>query len=615
MALEPEIIIPNFTKEDYLTGTKPFEWLYEFEGNPLKFNQLSALLKEKASGVGVKNFGTLLKSYTQLIKAQRGIFNENVTNFTDQPFELNCGKWVADDFGISGNDRNGLLVKACSHPIMPVGRLVNIDTGIEKLKLIFSKGKMWRELVVEKNILANKTKIVELANYGIGVNSENAKYLVSYLSEAEELNYDKIEEINAVSRLGWIDDYGFSPYVENLKFDGDLSYKHFFNAVSENGKYENWLSLAKEVRKNSIYARIMLAASFASVIVKVCGALPFFVHLWGGTETGKTVGLMLASSVWANPKMGAYIHTFNGTKVAQELAASFVNSMPLIIDELQIIKDKKDFDEIIYMLSEGVGKSRGKQSGGLQNVGTWQNCIITTGEMPITSNKSGAGAINRIIEIDCKNVKVFSNPAHVADVIKQNYGFAGKKFVEKLQDADNADKVRTIQKEFYKMFSDKDTTEKQALAASILLTADVFANEWIFKDGSVLQIENIEPFLSTKKEVSANERALSYIYDFVAINSNKFFTSFEYDIQGEVWGAQDDNYIYIIKAQFDKIMNDEGFSAAAFLSWAKERNLIETDNGKNTKTKRICKTVTRCVWLKKPKYEEDAAEEDTSIPY
>ena len=418
MALEPEIIIPNFTKDDYLKTTKPYEWLYEFEDNPLKFNQLSALLKEKASGVGVKNFGTLLKSYTQLVKAQRGIFDENVTNFTDQPFELNCGKWVADDFGISGNDRNGLLVKACSHPIMPVGRLVNIDTGIEKLKLIFSKGKMWRELVVEKNILANKTKIVELANYGIGVNSENAKYLVSYLSEAEELNYDKIEEINAVSRLGWIDDYGFSPYVENLKFDGDLSYKHFFNAVSENGKYENWLSLAKEVRKNSIYARIMLAASFASVIVKVCGALPFFVHLWGGTETGKTVGLMLAASVWANPKMGAYIHTFNGTKVAQELAASFVNSMPLIIDELQIIKDKKDFDEIIYMLSEGVGKSRGKQSGGLQNVGTWQNCIITTGEMPITSNKSGAGAINRIIEIDCKNVKVFSNPAHVADVIK-----------------------------------------------------------------------------------------------------------------------------------------------------------------------------------------------------
>src|SRR5699024_2349364 len=30
-----------------------------------------------------------------------------------------------------------------------------------------------------------------------------------------------------------------------------------------------------------------LAASLASAIVKPCGANPFFLHLWGGTEAGK----------------------------------------------------------------------------------------------------------------------------------------------------------------------------------------------------------------------------------------------------------------------------------------------------------------------------------------
>ena len=34
------------------------------------------------------------------------------------------------------------------------------------------------------------------------------------------------------------------------------------------------------------------------------------------------------------------------------------NSLPLIIDELQLIKDnRKDFDRMIYQLSEGVGLS------------------------------------------------------------------------------------------------------------------------------------------------------------------------------------------------------------------------------------------------------------------
>ena len=107
------------------------------------------------------------------------------------------------------------------------------------------------------------------------------------------------------------------------------------------------MDLAKEIRSGDNPApKILLVAAFASVLVEPCSCLPFFVHVCGGTETGKTVGLMLAASVWANPEMGKYIHTFNSTAVAQELSAGFVNSLPLILDELQIIKDRKDFDQL-----------------------------------------------------------------------------------------------------------------------------------------------------------------------------------------------------------------------------------------------------------------------------
>ena len=133
-----------------------------------------------------------------------------------------------------------------------------------------------------------------------------------------------------------------------------------------------------------------MASSFASALLEPLGLLPFFVHLWGTTECGKTVALMLAASVWANPKMGEFIHSFNSTTVAQELSATFVNSLPLILDELQIIKDRRDFDNTIYKLTEGIGKNRGTKTGGLQKTGTWQNCILTSGEMPISNPSSGA---------------------------------------------------------------------------------------------------------------------------------------------------------------------------------------------------------------------------------
>ena len=146
----------------------------------------------------------------------------------------------------------------------------------------------------------------------------------------------------SVGRLGYIDGEGFSPYVDGLIFDGDVNFRTIFNSISSRGKAADWVSISKECRAMSITARIMLAASFASVLVQPFGALPFFVHLWGGESgTGKTVALMLAASVWGDPVMGRYIQTFNSTMVGQEKTASFLNSLPMLIDELQLAKDHR----------------------------------------------------------------------------------------------------------------------------------------------------------------------------------------------------------------------------------------------------------------------------------
>lgn len=590
-------MIPDFIKSDYLYGTKPFEWLYQFRDNPLQSKQIMMLMSERAKEVGVKNFITLFKLYIDELAKKSGATIENVTDFEGQETQLECGEWYCDDFGVTGRDKYGMEIVACNHPIMPVQRLINIDSGAEKLKIAYKKGRVWRSIIAEKKILASNNSILQLAEFGVAVNSENSKYMVKYLADIEFMNYDRIEELNSVGRLGWIDGYGFSPYVDSLIFDGNVSFKHFFESVKEHGKYDKWLELAKEIRKgNSIQARIALAASFSSVLVDPLGALPFFAHFWGTTESGKTVLLMLAASVWANPKLGEYIHTFNSTNVAQELSSTFVNSMPLILDELQIIKERKDFDNTIYQLTEGVGRSRGAKTGGLQKNGTWANCIMTNGEGPISSSSSGGGSVNRIIEVECNDGSIFDDPRHVANTLKSNYGYAGREFVERLQQDGAMDSAKAIQKEYIRELSKSETTEKQAISASIILTADTLITDWIFKDGMSLTVEDIKPFLSTKTDVSNNIRAYEYLFDRIAMAANNFAP--KNDGSRELWGSTDDDFVYIIKTKFDDILREGGYNPTSVLSWLIKNNCVETSGDRKTKVRKIGGVSRRCIWIK-----------------
>ena len=147
---------------------------------------------------------------------------------------------------------------------MPVERLVNIDTGEEKLQLAYRKGAVWRHLIVSKTVLASSNKVTDLAGSGIAVNSQNAGAFIQYISDMENLNYDLIPEKKSIGRFGYIPDAGFSPFVDGLIFDGDANFKAMFQTVRSRGSEAKWLETAAEVRSMSITARIILAASFAS---------------------------------------------------------------------------------------------------------------------------------------------------------------------------------------------------------------------------------------------------------------------------------------------------------------------------------------------------------------
>lgn len=198
-------------------------------------------LQDRAKELGVKQkFDDLVKVYKSVDRERRKskaskTMLDQWTNFTGPYDNMMCGAWIAGDDGIhTFNKDYSNEVLACYHPILPIKRMKNLETGEEQLRVAYKRNHSWKEITVPKDLVSSASKIVSLSKLGVAVTSENAKLLVKYLSDVENLNDDAIPVQMSSSKLGWIGD-GFIPYDTEIVFDGDMQFKSVFESISSNG--------------------------------------------------------------------------------------------------------------------------------------------------------------------------------------------------------------------------------------------------------------------------------------------------------------------------------------------------------------------------------------------
>jgi hypothetical protein len=530
--------------------------------------------------------------------------------------QFKCGEWVCDDDGIRLHTDKGLTI-VCPHPIFIDKILKNAETGKYKVELIFSVRGRVRSVYATRETIATPSKILQLANDGVQVTSLTAPLLVKYLSDIEALNPELIKEQISTSRLGWvegIDQDGnrirqFLPYQANVIFDNELNVKSLFDSIKPHGSREKWYKLIREIRaKRQPEVLINLAASFASVLVEPCGALPFIVSLWGGTGIGKSVILKICTSVWADPGEGKYITDAKATSTAMEMRLNILNSLPMTLDDMAQVKNQydEDFSELIYRWCAGKGRDRSNKDLGLNKLTSWRNCTITNGERSLVDESTQGGAINRVIDIEASGEALFDGRSgnKTVKIIEENYGFAGDEFIYQLSSM-GFDAINQVYNEYYEKVKEAaakkgvEKEDKQVVPMALILAADYLSEKYLFCDGVRIDIDKAIDYLRNKGEVSEENNAYDYLMDTIIANSFRFDESS--DTNAEQWGywKDDDSTVVIIGSIFNKIMKQGGFQGKSFLSWAKKKNLIECDSsGKTKKLDRFQGKPARAVVLK-----------------
>ena len=580
LAYDIELDRINKMTSNELLSTDTFEMIFNCE-NSVRREQLKGYCISQAKRIHIVNeFKSMLRAYSiELAKELNKTDKGKTTNFVDQPVQLSCGEWICDNTGVRKNIFNKNTggyeaVYASKIPILITEILENVDDGTEKLRIAFFKNG-WKTFLCRRSVPASNTKIIDLADYGVDVSSDNAKYLVKYLADLTAYNLDVIPRYKATSKVGWLNQNEFVPYCD-FRFDGENEFGGIYNSICEAGDFEKWRSCINKLRIGSNIFRMQVAASFASVLIEKLNILPWILHVWGGTGNGKTVGLMAAMSVWGDPAPGRMTRTMNMTLNSTMAIADFLNNIPFAGDELQTVKQYNvNYDTLIMQCTEGIGRGRMKYDA-LQRSQTWRCAFMFTGEEPITRENSGGGAKNRVLEVEATE-KIVYNGNETVNIISENYGHAGRIFIECIKN--QGARIKEIYRQYYEEITDNyDTSEKQAMAMACLLTGEALAEEYIFKSGiPVLKPQDVCSYLTRVKDIDTSERAYDYLINTIAMNTNKFTEN----TIGETWGRIDDMYVLINKQVAINQLRNGGFEFDAVKKkWAESGYLVMNSQGK-----------------------------------
>ena len=488
---------------------------------------------------------------------------------------------------------------AAGTPVIISEKQYNIDTQTEKVQLSFRYYDHWVHTVCKRSEIFSARVIIALTDRGLNTSSESAKYLVKYLQALEAAN-PNIPLVHAVSKIGWRP-YGLrefvipssSKYRVDMDDDGELS-----AAFTSCGTLAAWQEAAQEIRKY-VFARFVLAAAFATPLLRICKNRNFMIYFWGTSGGGKTAAQRFALTVWGNPTR--LMKSFYGTTNGLERAAEYSNDFPLVINERQVMmgnNKQEALESLVYMLEGGHGKVRASKSG-IRKTATWRTIAMASGEEPLSKESSIQGVKTRLVELNTYPVLPEETAKLVYTIDEEQHGTAGRAFIERLlQDAgtEYAEILAARQALINRLRVEcPDHFEPHIDNVATVAIADMLASMWLFgespeaaQQGAYDMAIAIMGEQATKQEISDTRRAWDFVDEWIVSNWQHFSYESRAKLSPE-YGFIRSGCVNVYPMYLRAALDDAGFSSNKFLKEFVESGLIcsTPEKGKRRFTKRV----------------------------
>jgi uncharacterized protein (DUF927 family) len=211
-----------------------------------------------------------------------------------------------------------------------------------------------------------------------------------------------IHRVRCVERAGWHEEtyvlasgHAFGPDGDKLVLQSEFATRG--DAFTASGSLEEWQTHVAAPAEGNDRLVLSISVNFAGVLIKFLNLAGAGLHFHGKSQIGKTTATCCGASVWGRGhERGGHIRSWRATANGFESVGVQFNDNTLSLEEIGQA-NAREAGEIVYLLMNGIGKSRmGRDLRGRPPF-TYCVTVLSTGEVSLSVKMAEAGLRARIL--------------------------------------------------------------------------------------------------------------------------------------------------------------------------------------------------------------------------
>jgi len=305
-------------------------------------------------------------------------------------------------------------------PIIPVARVVTSlvhspngssdeEESIESCVIAHRRDTGWALLHVPMRSLGTKQGVVGLREFGITASEHNAADLIGWFHNVLEVNtlHGRMPTVPRFNALGWhklLDgsitfamphvtpgQYASAPAL--VTASGPALEGYGIRGGTREGQYK----VLRRAAENPAL-RFAITEVFRSMFVPLLGGnRSRCIHFYGTTTNGKSLGMYIVFNIYGKGQQLEIKGSSTMTGLERQMAAR--NHTTIYVDDI-LHKTAEEREALLYMASDGQGKTRATKDVEVRRTVRWVAGLITTGEKPLQDYGMAQGAQARAFELD-----------------------------------------------------------------------------------------------------------------------------------------------------------------------------------------------------------------------